>query len=338
MPSESDLAATFDASRSTIIRALREVEEQGLIERRQGSGSFVTPKAREREAVPCASIGLLQMAQSGRFADSVSDQIQSQLNALLQRRGSALIAHSIERDESPLAVARALIDQRVGGIFMVPIPSSHAGGDVNAQVAALFAKANLPLVLLDGDYATFPDRSSLDVVGIENRHCGYLQAEHLLAMGLRRVLFVGSNPPVPTAVERQLGYMDAMTARGIDVPSDWICHVASNDIDERFVAGLLERCRPEGIVFKSDEFAALTMRHLPALGIRIPQDLKLVGFDDRPIASLLPVTLTTVRQPIADIAEAALMLMESRIAQPAWAARRIQVAGKLVVRQSSYAK
>lgn len=333
LPSESVLADTFSASRSTVIRALRSIKEQGLIERRQGSGSYVTSKATQQPATRTA-IGLLKTAQSGRFTDSVADQLQSRLGALLQQRGSALIVHTIEREDDPLEVARKLLEQRIGGTFMVPMPPRF-NVDANQEIADLFTNAGRPVILLDGDFLALPHRSDLDVVSVENRHCGYLQTEHLLNLGLRRILFLGANPPGPNGVERQLGYLDAMRARGLDAPADWTCETASDDINESFVSGLIERHRPEGIVCKSDEFAALLMRNLIRLGIRVPEDVKLVGFDDRPIASLLPVTLTTIRQPIQEIAESALRLMDARLAHPDRAASRTQVSGKLIIRQSS---
>lgn len=335
LPSESALVEAFNASRSTVIRALRDVEDEGLIERRQGAGSFVTAKARHQAQPVRTTIGLLRKVQSGRFPDSVVDQVQNRLSALLQRRGSALVVHTIEKDEPPLAIARQLLDRRLDGLFMVPIPPDRATDDANRAVTDFIATENRPLVLLDGDIVCHPHRSAFDVVGIENHRGGYVQTRHLLDAGLTRILFLNSAPPSPTTTERHFGYVDAMAGAGIDVPPGWTCAVASDEIDEAFVVDLVKRLRPEAIVCKSDEFAALLMRHLPAAGVRVPDDLMLVGFDDRPIASLLPVTLTTVRQPVAEIAEAALALLDDRIARPTRAAARIQFAGELVVRQST---
>lgn len=313
LQSESELAERFAASRSTVIRALQEIEEAGLIERRQGSGSFITQKA----AAPTAqrvAFGMLRAVQSGRFTDTIVDQVQNSLAAMLQQRKSALIVHTVGPDVAPLAAARELLDQRVSGLFMVPmlLPASPRA---NEQAAQSIVASGRPVVLIDDDTVHFPFRSHHDLVGVENRQCGFLQTDHLLQRGVRRVLFLGSDIFTPTISERHTGYRDAFHAHGLEQPpAEWTCKIAAKDIDEAFVANVLKRHKPQGVVCKSDEFAALFLRHLPRLGVRVPEDLKLVGFDDRPIASLLSVPLTTIRQPVADIAESALQLMDARLA------------------------
>lgn len=332
-PTESALAETFRASRSTIIRALKAIEEEGLIQRRQGSGSFVALQPANKVPVRTA-VGILRAAQTRRFPDSIADQIQNRLSTLLQQRGSALISHTIEEGDDPVAVARKLTEQAVNGFFFVPIPP-QADRNLNQPVLDLLASTKKPIVLLDGDYLAPPARSNFDVVGIENRRAGFMQTEHLLKLNLRRVLFLGSAPAEPNVTERQLGYQDAMRSVGINVPSEWMCGVDSAGINETFVADLIRQHAPDGIVCKSDEYAALLMRNLHNLGVRIPQDLKVVGFDDRPIASLLSVALTTVRQPIDEIAQTAMHLMDVRQQFPLRAASRIQISASLVVRQST---
>jgi DNA-binding LacI/PurR family transcriptional regulator len=334
LPSENELAASYGASRSTVIRALREVGDQRLITRRQGSGSYVTRRALE-QAGTRAAIGLMKPMQSGRYSDSVVDQLQSILGILLQRRNSALIVHSIEKDDVPASIAQSMSSRNVAGVFMVPMPPWYPP-QANREVADAIARSGQPLVLLDGDMAPRPQRSEFDVVGTDNRHGGYLQTEHLLKLGLKRILYLGA-PAFPTVADRRLGYQEAMRDHGIEPPGEWLCEAPDDVIEADFVAGLIRKHRPEGIVCKSDEFAALLMHHLPPLGVRVPQDLKIVGFDDRPIGSLLPVTLTTVRQPVAEIAEAALALMDARLAKPDRTASYVQLAGKLIVRGSSKA-
>lgn len=331
LPTENELAHRFGASRSTVIRALRGIEEQGFITRRQGSGSFVADVQRVDRRRK-THLGLIKSVQSGRYVESIVDQIQARLTTLLQQQGSGLVVHTVGSDDDPAAVARKLAELRVSGTFMVPVNRAAT----NAKVAAVFVDAGLPVVLLDADFGPSPaDRSGLDVVSVENRQGGFLQTRHLLDQGVHRIIYLGVNPPASTVVDRCQGYRDAMAAYGIEVPSEWICEVSSDQITEAFVDAIINTHRPGGIVCKSDEYAALFMRHALHLGVRIPQDVRLVGFDDRPIASLLPVTLTTIRQPTAEIAEMALQLMDMRLESPARVASRVELAGELVVRQSS---
>jgi len=90
----------------------------------------------------------------------------------------------------------------------------------------------------------------------------------------------------------------------------------------------------EAVVCANDRTAGRLMHTLAALGYRLPEDVRLVGIDDAPYAGLLPVPLTTLRQPTAEIGDAALALMLARVARRDLPARDTRLHGRLVVRQS----
>ena len=97
---------------------------------------------------------------------------------------------------------------------------------------------------------------------------------------------------------------------------------------------MLEEFRPDAVVCANDRTAGRLMHALLALGKRLPQDVALVGIDDVGYASLLPVPLTTVRQPCREIGAAAVAAMMERVQRPHVAPRDILLEGVLVVRES----
>jgi len=97
----------------------------------------------------------------------------------------------------------------------------------------------------------------------------------------------------------------------------------------------MEASRPEGIVAANDRTAARLMHTLIELGYSLPRDVRLVGIDDVEYASLLPVPLTTLRQPTRDIGAAALAAMLDRASSADLPTRDILLHGTLVVRKSS---
>jgi DNA-binding LacI/PurR family transcriptional regulator len=109
-----------------------------------------------------------------------------------------------------------------------------------------------------------------------------------------------------------------------------------DEITAASVGPLLQDFRPgDGFVCANDRTAGEFMKVVLALGYRVPAHLRIVGIDDVEYASLLPVPLTTVRQPCREIGEAAMETMLSRIANPNRAARDVLVECRLVVRESA---
>lgn len=156
--------------------------------------------------------------------------------------------------------------------------------------------------------------------------------EHVLKLGARRVAFVGVQNAAATVDAREAGYREALHA--FEVPFERAFAHRLDPEDAASVRALLESCRPEAIVCANDWTAARIMRTLLELGHVLPRDVRLVGIDDVDYASLLPVPLTTLRQPTAQIGTAALAAMLDRVARVDFPTRDILLQGTLVVRKS----
>jgi len=194
------------------------------------------------------------------------------------------------------------------------------------------------MIVLGCDIVQFPLRSKCDVVNSANHRGGFLQTDHVLRLGCKQVVFIGISNYAPTVIARREGYLSALRSHGIEPKAKWLIELADEEaITPQFVENLMSKQRPDAIVCKSDAFAALVMRQLLRLGIRIPQDVKLVGFDDRPIATLLPVPLTTIRQPVDLMVEHAMQLLQSRIRDFDRPASTVEIDVELVVRGSTVA-
>ena len=136
----------------------------------------------------------------------------------------------------------------------------------------------------------------------------------------------------PTVNEREAGYREALFARDLPVERELARRLDPDD--SAAVEEFMSDCRPDGIVCANDRTAGRLMHTLSRLKVRIPQDVKLVGIDDAEFASLLPVPLTTLRQPTRSIGEAALALMLERIGRPELPPRDTRLHCELIVRES----
>ena len=105
-------------------------------------------------------------------------------------------------------------------------------------------------------------------------------------------------------------------------------------MDQKFVRGITQSKRVEGILCTSDHIAAQLLQTLNRLKVRVPEDLRLVGFDDVRFANLLTIPLTTMQQPCRDIALTAFNCMRERISSPSIPARSIMLAPQMIVRET----
>ena len=331
LPSEADLVRQFGASRITVGRAVRDLQVAGLVERRAGSGTYV----KAPQSAGAFSFGLLipDLGETEIFEPICRGMMASPL-----AREHALLWGSLDgsghtKEEDAWRLCRQYIDRRVTGVFFAPLELTVSKDDVNLRVADAFDAARIPVVLLDRTVVPYPRRGHHDLVGIDNRRAGYVITEHLLQRGARRLAFVALPHAAATVDARAAGYREALHAAGENVDPAMVQRLDPEDAAS--VKQMVDSQQPDGIVCANDRTAARLMRTLLGLGYQVPADIRLVGIDDADFAELLPVPLTTLRQPSRQIGDAALAAMLQRIARRDLPTRDILLQGELIVRKSS---
>jgi len=331
LPSEAELVKQFASSRPTVARALRDLQNLGLVERRVGSGTYVR---KARKPIESCSFGLLI---PGLGSTEIFEPICGQLARLAQRHHHTLLWGDFggkRGDADPGLIEQvcdSYIRQMVAGVFFAPLELTEDKDRVNLSVIAAMEAAGIPIVLLDRDIMAFPQRSRFDLVGIDNRLAGFLIANHLIKLGCRRIDFLSRPDSAPTVMLRIAGYREALLNSGISPDPQWI-H-SGDPADEKFV----QRIVGDGataIICANDLTAANLMRTLDALGCPVPQKIRVAGFDDVRYAELLRPSLTTIHQPCVDIGTIAMQVMLERIENPTFPPRDILVQPTLIVRQS----
>jgi len=332
LPSEMELARRFKVSRPTAGRALRELQESKLISRRVGSGTYLKSGTKERASKSERVLGLLV---PGLGNTEILDPICNEITRFGQSNGFNILwgdaSAPVASKEEAEALCRQYIERKVAGVFFAPLEAVSDREMVNLGIATTLREAQIPVVLLDRDLTEFPRRSAFDLVGIDNFHAGLILTQHLIDLGRSRFLFL-TRPNFPSTSDLRLAGCREATARaGIPQPRAQ----CGDPGDPDFVKGLLEPDMPEVVISSNDFTAALLIRTLSNLGLRLPQDIGVVGFDDVRYATLLSVPLTTIRQPCRDIGQCALRTMQERIDNPSLSPRQVLLPIELVVRQSS---
>jgi DNA-binding LacI/PurR family transcriptional regulator len=240
---------------------------------------------------------------------------------------------------SPLhgSLARAVDRSTVDGVVAIGLSADHP------EVGQIRG-AGLPMVLVDSD--DLPEHSSIVV---DDEAGARAAAEHLLALGHRDVLVLAvegavatSGAPDPRGVsERRLrGYRAAFAAAGVELPdAHQVAGRASIDGgSSAFLRAWAAGSRPTAVLAMSDAMAIGAMRAARELGVRIPGDLSVVGFDDIDLAGHVDPPLTTVHQPIRQKGADAVRLLLAEVEQPgASRPEHVRLATRLVVRGSTAA-
>ena len=329
LPTEAQLERQFGASRITVGRAVRDLQVSGLVERRAGAGTFV-----KRRSVPDAlSFGLLipDLGETDIFEPICQGMMESPL-----ARRHALIWGSLphaaaSKEERAWQLCQQYVDRQVSGVFFAPLELTVEKDGVNSRIARHLDDAGIPLVLLDRTVVPYPGRGTHDLVGIDNRRAGYRVTEHLLGLGARRIAFVGVEHAAATVAAREAGYREALHAWAAPFDPELVRRL---DPTQTAAVRALMTAGPEAVVCANDWTAARLMRTVLDLGYSVPGDLWLVGIDDVEYAGLLPVPLTTLRQPTREIGAAAFAAMLDRVERPDGPIRDILLQGELIVRRS----
>ena len=331
LPSEAELVRQFGASRITIGRAVRDLQLAGLVERRAGSGTFV----RAARATGALSFGLLipDLGETDIFEPICQGMMASPLAREHALLWGSFTGEGGSKEDRAWELCRQYVDRKVSGVFFAPLELTLAKDETNRRIAQALHDARIPVVLLDRTVVPYPQRGHHDLVGIDNRRAGYVVTEHLLGLGARRIAFVAIRNAAATVDARESGYREALHAR--DVPFDRSLVHRLDPAEPAEVRAVMESNRPDAVVCANDWTAARLMHTLLALGYAVPRDVRLVGIDDVEYAALLPVPLTTLRQPTRQIGAAALAAMLDRISGGDLPTRDILLHGSLVVRASS---
>jgi LacI family transcriptional regulator len=224
-----------------------------------------------------------------------------------------------------LEVVRALVQRRVDGIILAP------SADPQRRVLDYLAKTRTPCVLVDRT----PD-PSFDQVGVDNSEAMRTLVGRVAALGHRRIGYVGGPAGFETTRERVAGYRAALDDYGLaDDPTLLdVGHAAVASAAEAARRLLTRADRPTALVTGNNLTTIGAMNAVRALGLRIPGDLSLAGFDDFEWADLFEPRLSLVAQPVAEIGQRAAFLLMERIAAPEGARRTLRLKTTLVERES----
>lgn len=332
LPSDNTFASMYSISRPTIAKALCELENEGLIERRVGDGTYVIFKHLE-----ALNIGLLIPSLGG--PNSLFTPICTHLANFAQQNNAHLVwgfAASEKDDQLRDAIdqaAQRYADNKVAGVVYAPVGLESENDNFNKAILHRFDKAEIPVVLLDKDVVQFPDRSKYDLVTIDNFRAGFLVAQHLLESGkIKRVDFI-TEPIISHSVDLRIrGYQNALLQKGIIPETKWIHHVDPGSFSkypELFHAPV------EAVICANDSLAEKYLNEFSSHFSLAPDAVKVAGFDGLPLSHYSNPPLTTFQQPCEQMGTLLFQVLMNRIKNKNCPTQTVFAEGTLIVRQST---
>ena len=243
-------------------------------------------------------------------------------------RGLAVMISNSARDiERERTYLRLFSEQRMAGLIVIP----H---DDFADGLHRIRSGGIPVVVLERAESG-PHEMSVSVDDVTG---GELAARHLIWLGHRDLMFVGDEGAAAPVHDRLSGVRNAVAETGGDVHLDILpaelTAEAGREIGERIAAMTADQ-RPTAVVAAIDLLAIGVLQALQQHGIRVPEDISLVGYDDIPFARLLSVPLTTVRRPHYDVGTTAATMLATSLAGETPDPRHVVFPPELVVREST---
>lgn len=260
----------------------------------------------------------------------VSLTLINRLKALCQQRNIQLSPFVGEPDSiNEQQLLEALHADKANGILIV--------NDDHPTLLNAVAESGVPAVLINGEDPTM----RLNTVMPANHYSATAAVRYLIAQGHRRILHL-TWPSRQTIRERERGYRDALAEAGIAVDERLILSLpdfqplTARDALRHWLAAHPDRLGVTAIFCAADNQAIGVTDALNHHGLRVPQDMSVMGMDDILPLDMLPLSLTTVHLPFEEMARAALQLLTQQLlpAQALGIAQRIELAGHLVVRES----
>jgi len=344
LPTQEALMRQFHVSDTTVLRSLEDLKRDGLIVRRQGSGTFVAdPALRVRPSAPPESVA------PRRAARMVAVLSRPSASPFFSEMVQAVEANLCQHDLAPVLIVDVGQDRRVQRARAY-WERGEVLGAIHIGSASLADMGDLPVILVgesehDHDFCQ---------VSLDNVAAGRLVGEHLWELGHRGVAVVTLSeaptpgaPPLPVDRVRVAGLRAVWEERGGTWHEDWqVTHPFLLRPDDRHGIDMMRLYleplfrspgdRPTAVFAAHDEMAIVAIRALEEMGLSVPRDVSVVGFNDSgTLAAFFRPALTTVRTPSAALATLAVHQLADLMRRPEDRPRSIRLPPEIIVREST---
>jgi DNA-binding LacI/PurR family transcriptional regulator len=321
LPSRDRLAKEYNVAIGTIQRAVENLVSEGVLWADPRRGTFVTRpngdglQGSGREAAPSLRAIAALLMRGPRSNHPFAQAISQGINQALQGKETRLVIfnttartwnHLPEMEREAL---QAVVRDGISGVIMW-----YSGDTASEQELARLNAAGVPMVFVD----RYPTEFDCDFVGIDNYQSACTAMEYLLRLGHRRIGLFSTVEEISSVLQRDAGYRDSLAAADIVLVPEYIQRL--DYFDEQYDR-VIDRYLsldppPTAYLVINDDMAYRFIAVLQERGIRVPDDVAVVSFDDIDRFSPRPPFLTTIHQPLELIGQRAAELLLERMQNP----------------------
>ena len=334
-----DIAKDLGVSPTTVSRALnnhpavKEKTKKKIFQAASDMGYQSNIFAANLRSKRTNNIGVIVPSLNSNFQASVLAGMEKVANAA---GFNLVISQSLESSEKEIANTRSMFNSRVDGLLV-----SLASDAENLAHFAPFHKRGIPVIFYD----RIANSDSSTGVAIDNIQAAQIATNHLIDQGCKKIVHVLGSTNVSVYADRLKGYKYALMDKNISFDQDQIIVLSdiNEEAGEKIVAQILKMDPlPDGIFISNDACAASCMNHLKQKGIRIPEDMAIVGFNNELISRLVEPKITTINYPGFEMGEVAMKNMINYLDEPSNTTlhntNKITLRSELIVRESSLKK
>lgn len=224
-------------------------------------------------------------------------------------------------NERNLVIPQTVTEKHVDCVVVI--------GQLSREFALALSKTDIPLVFVD----FYVNRCNVDSVNSDSYHGGYMLTDYLVEKGHKKIGFIGSLNTTSSINDRFLGYVKCLLENDIEYRPEWL-------LDDRDDTGILfdkvdfPSDMPTAFVCNSDETAFRVISALKSKGVRVPEDISVVGYDNYVVSNICIPAITTVEVDIEQMASESVDLVIKKLADPSYTEGRRIITGKLIEKES----
>jgi len=302
--SESEIVLKFKVSRHTVRQALMKLEIDSYIYKEQGRGTFCCYKESKNDKKNIAVL-------TTYISNYIFPPIISGIEEVLSASGYTLTLFNTNNDKQKEGeYLRKIIDSDFAGLIIEPTMSALE--NTNLDLYKELDKKELPYIMINAKY----DEISPAYVIMDDVKGGYILTKYLIKMGHKRIAAIFKNDDIQ-GVNRKLGFMKAMVEFNIDIKNEYTLNYGTgeeNCLPYEFTRNLLKKNNPpSSIVCYNDQIALYVLQAAHGAGLRVPEDISLVGYDDSDLSTATELKLTTVNHPKGEMGRRAATLLINMI-------------------------
>lgn len=324
-PTSHDVARVAGVAQPTVSRALSGAKGVSAATRRrvlaaaEEIGYVPSEAGRSLRTRSARRIGIVAAELTNPFYPELVEPLRAELDA--QGFRAALIT---DHDENPVVLS-GLVDGSLDGVILTTAL-------LDSRLPAQLHDRGLPVVLVNREI----DGADADRCVVDNQAGARAVAELLADLGHTRVGAVMGPRGTSTGRDREAGFRSGLRRRGVGLPAGLVRRVPfTHDAGHAAMLELLDLADPPTAVFCGNDVVALgAFDAALRRGVRVPEELTLIGFDDIAMAGWQAFRLTTVRVDLTVLATTAVRLLLQRIADPARLPERVVLQPELVLRDS----